>query len=81
MNFFITKTKEITSCSYALKSWNTLYNAADPSNVVDGIFNLFCYYYHYILTVQCTEKHTSKIICIIMYVEFPGLEQVHLHVN
>ena len=26
MNFFITKTLEITSCSYALKSWNILYN-------------------------------------------------------
>ena len=25
MNFFITKTYEITSCTYALKSWNILY--------------------------------------------------------
>jgi hypothetical protein len=28
-NFFITKTYEITSCSYDLKSWNTLYKKGD----------------------------------------------------
>jgi len=59
--FFITKTQEITSCSYALKSWHTLYIY---------IYKLSVYMRSYLVSwtrennekVQTTELKIIKII-------------------